>query len=482
MTAKPNHQGAFMASIINSNINSLSAQTNLSRSQTSMSVSISRLSSGLRINSSADDAAGFAISQGFTAQINGTNQAIRNANDGISLAQTAGGAINQVTNDLQRIRQLAVQASNATNSASDRAALQQEVSQLVGDIGAIGNTTQFNGLNILDGSYSNQQFQVGANVGNSIAVSMPDARAQALGASTLGSGAGVAISGAGAASLTGGMRINGVSIDTSSASSMSDVVAAINAQKSTTGVMAQKALTNVNTVDYTADAANSNTININGVNINIPAGSTGEAVANTINATASQTGVSATFSGGKLTLSSANAGDVKLTDDSANGVLGGVNGGTSVNQGTVTLSAGVTLSAVVGSSIVVAEGSGTTASSMQLLAGSGAPAVSQTFQVSTLDISTSAGATNALSTIDYALQQVASAAARLGAIQNRFTATVANLQTASTNLSSSRSAIQDADFASETANLTRSQVLQQAGTAVLAQANQIPNTVMSLLK
>ena len=438
----------------------------------------------MRINSSADDAAGYAIAQGFTSQINGTNQAIRNANDGVSLAQVAGGAINQITTDLQRIRQLAVQAANSTNSTTDRMDLQQEVSQLVGDISSIGNTTQFNGLNILDGSYSGQQFQVGPNVGNTIAVSIADSRSQSLGASTLSSGAGVAIAGAGAASLGGSFFVNGVKIDTSLATSQADVVAAVNAQSGATGISASKSLTNVNTVAYAKDAVNNNVLNINGVSINIPAGSTEATAAAAINAVSAQTGVTAVgvVASGKLVLTSANAGDVKLMDDPTNGVLGLVNGGATVNKSSVTLAAGITLAATVGSAISVAEGSGSTAKDLQLLSTSGAPGVAATYQVSTLDVSTVAKANRAIQTIDFALQQVASAAATLGAIQNRFTATIANLQTASTNLTSSRSMIQDADFASETASLTRSQVLQQAGTAILAQANQIPSTVLKLLQ
>lgn len=473
-----------MSSIINSNINSLVAQANLSRSQSALSTSIQRLSSGLRINSSADDAAGYAIAQGFTSQINGTNQAIRNASDGVSLAQVAGGAVNQITTDLQRIRQLAVQAANSTNSATDRMDLQQEVSQLVGDISSIGNTTQFNGLNILDGSYSGQQYQVGPNVGNTIAVSIADSRSQSLGASALNSGSGVAVAGAGAASLAGSFFVNGVKVDTSLAASQADVVAAVNAQSGATGVTALRALTNVNTVAYAKDAVNNNVLNINGVSVNIPANSTEATAAAAINAVSAQTGVTAVgvAASGKLTLSSANAGDVKLSDDPGNGVLGAVNGGATVSKSTVTLAAGITLAAAVNSAVSVTEGSGSSAKDLQLLSSSGAPAVAATYQVSTVDVSTLAKANRAIETIDFALQQVASVAATLGAIQNRFTATIGNLQTASTNLTSSRSTIQDADFAAETTSLTRSQVLQQAGTAILAQANQIPSTVLKLLQ
>lgn len=460
-----------MPSIINSNVNSLQAQTNLTRSQASLSTSIQRLSSGLRINSSADDAAGYAIAQGFTAQINGTNQAIRNANDGVSLAQTAGGALNQVTSDLQRIRQLAVQSANATNSASDRAALQQEVSQLVGDISSIGSTTSFNGLKVLDGSYSNQQFQVGANVGNTINVSVGDARATALGANVVKGPNGVV----GTQALTGGITVNGTAISTASATSLDDVVSAVNAQVGTTGVTATRSSDNINTFTYVTTTANE-TLTINGVDIAVTSGASNAQLADAINAKSAQTGVTASNAAAVFTLTSANGGDVSLKSTVA-GVASftDVNGVGANDLSAVALSykAGIEFSTDISKAAPTIAGTVGTA----LVVGA-----STAYQVSGLDVSTASNAQTALKTIDFALQQVAGTAAKLGAIQNRFTATIANLQTASTNLSASRSSIQDADFAAETANLSRSQVLQQAGTAILAQANQIPNTVLSLLR
>jgi len=460
-----------MPSIINSNVNSLQAQTNLTRSQASLSTSIQRLSSGLRINSSADDAAGYAIAQGFTAQINGTNQAIRNANDGVSLAQTAGGALNQVTSDLQRIRQLAVQSANATNSASDRAALQQEVSQLVGDITSIGSTTSFNGLKVLDGSYSNQQFQVGANVGNTINVSVGDARATALGANSVKGTNGVNST----VDLTTGITVNGTSISTASATSLDDVVSAVNAQVGTTGVTATRSSDNINTFTYTATTA-AETLTINGVDIAVASGATATQLNDAINAKSAQTGVSASFAGTTFTLTSANGGDLTIKATAVGTAFAtDVNGIGADDVGATAL----TYKASIDFSTPVSKSAPTIAGTFGTALAVGAAVV---YQLSGMDVSTSSNAQNALKTIDFALQQVASSAAQLGAVQNRFTATIANLQTASTNLSSSRSAIQDADFAAETANLSRSQVLQQAGTAILAQANQIPNTVLSLLR
>lgn len=468
-----------MSSVINTNLASLNAQRNLSASQSSLNTSIQRLSSGLRINSAKDDAAGLAIANRFTSQINGLNQAARNANDGVSLSQTAEGALAQVGDALQRIRDLSVQSANATNSDSDRSALQQEVSQLVGEIGRIGNTTNFNGLKVLDGSYSNQQYQVGANAAETISVSVADSRTQSLGADTKSSKYGVI---SGVADITSGFAINGVTIDTSAATSMNDVVSAINSQTGTTGVTASRNTSNVNTVAIAAGAANA-TMQINGVSINIATGANDAAIASAINSVSAQSGVTAAVSSaGVFKLTSANGADMTIKDDSTTNVLGVVNGTATSAAGTSrTLTAGVTLSAkIAGTITATAGGAGTTSADLNLT-GTNA-AVAQTFQISTLDISTTSGANNALKAVDYALSQVNGTRAQLGALQNRFTAVVSNLQNTSENLSASRSRIQDADFASETANMTRAQVLQQAGTAVLAQANQLPNGVMSLLR
>lgn len=469
-----------MASVINTNLASLNAQRNLSTSQSSLTTSIQRLSSGLRINSAKDDAAGLAIASRFTSQINGLNQASRNANDGVSLSQTAEAALGQIGDSLQRIRDLSVQSANATNSDSDRQALQQEVSQLVGEIGRIGNTTNFNGLKVLDGSYTNQQYQVGANAAETISVSVADSRSQSLGADTLSSKFGVI---SGVADLTGGFNINGVSINTASATNLNDVVSSINAQTSATGVRAERNTSNVNTLAIAADATTNATIKLNGVSVNIAAGANDAAVASAINSVASQSGVTASISSaGVFQLTSANGADVTLADDTTTNVLGVINGtATSAAGATRTLTAGVTLSTKIGSTLNVTAGATGTSSVDLNLTGANA-GVAKTFKVSTLDISTTAGANDTLKAVDFALSQVNSTRAQLGAIQNRFTAVVSNLQNTSENLTASRSRIQDADFASETANLTRSQVLQQAGTAVLAQANQLPNGVLSLLR
>jgi flagellin len=400
-----------MASIINTNIGSLNAQRNLGTSQSSLATSIQRLSSGLRINSAKDDAAGLAISERMTSQIRGLNQAVRNANDGISLAQTAEGALGEVGNNLQRIRELAVQSANATNSSSDRAALQAEVTQLAAEIDRVSKQSDFNGTKLLDGSFSSQLFQVGANAGQTIAIDkIANTTAGALGnvkfaATQSGGTAAVAATTDGTIS---GTVINGVTIGD---------------------------------VSWKAGASGSDIVS---------------AIANGINAKMGETGVYASNDGGKLKLESIKAGkDFTYT-------AGTVTGG----QGTTGTPAAATAAQIGMDGIAAATANATSSASF----------------LSGVDISSVSGAQKALEVVDAALTQVNSSRANLGAVQNRFSSVVASLQTSAENTTASRSRIQDADFAAETANLSRAQILQQAGTAMVAQANQIPQTVLSLLK
>ena len=382
-----------MAQVINTNTMSLNAQRNLSTSGASLATTIQRLSSGLRINSAKDDAAGLAISERFSTQIRGLDVAVRNANDGISLAQVAEGSLTEIGNNLQRIRELAVQSSNASNSASDRAALNAEVKQLTSEIDRVAKQADFNGTKLLDGTFSSQLFQVGANAGQAIAVDkVVDARSQSLGNVKFAADVtGTAIADAGADGSIAGLTINSVAIDT---------------------------------VAYTN-------------------GTSGDDIAKTlataINAKMGETGVYASVTADQVTLNSVKAGKDL--------VVGGTVAGSGLTAATTTAAATATASFA-----------------------------------KDLDITTFEGAQKALEIVDAALKSVNGARADLGAIQNRFTSVVANLQTSSENLAASRSRIRDTDFAKETAELTRTQILQQAGTAMLAQANQVPQNVMSLLR
>ncbi|HEL3251952.1 TPA: flagellin, partial [Stenotrophomonas maltophilia] len=376
---------------------------NLSTSGSSLATTIQRLSSGSRINSAKDDAAGLAISERFGTQIRGTDVAIRNANDGISLAQVAEGSLTEIGNNLQRVRELSVQASNATNSASDRKALQAEVTQLVSEIDRVAKQSDFNGTKLLDGTFSSQLFQVGANAGQAIAIDKTiDAKAGSLGTSTFASGATDVL-----AASTDGSRITGKVM----------------------GV-------DIGTVEIKAGATTADA---------------SKAVATAINAKIGEAGLYA----------EANAdGSMKLT---------------SVKEGKAVVAADIALER---SDLTAATG----VWSAKTAAGAYTAGTATAANVQKLDVSTVLGAQQAMEVVDKALGAINSTRADLGAIQNRFTSVVANLQTSSENLSASRSRIKDTDFAKETAELTRTQILQQAGTAMLAQANQVPQGVLSLLR
>ncbi|MEO5696197.1 MAG: flagellin [Burkholderiaceae bacterium] len=387
-----------MSLSINTNVNSLTAQRSLGTSQSSLATSMQRLSSGLRVNSAKDDAAGLAISERMNSQVRGLNVAARNANDGISLAQTAEGALGKVGDMLQRMRELAVQSANATNSTTDRAALQAEVSQLKDEIGRVATTTKFNGTTLLDGSFTAQNFQVGANSGESITLaSISDVKLAGLGTLTPPS-----------------------------------------------------TYTNTRPAVTFTDPALASSLDINGVTV-------------AIGATTSRTAGTAT------TELVAAFGAAKLANATA---LAGV---TMSATGVITSTTATDVPLVIANLVNTAGvGAGTTNGTLTA-------ATTQT-GITNLTIGTAQDAASAMDAIDTALSQVNSARGTLGAIQSRFENAIANIQVTAENLSAARGRIMDADFAMETANLSRAQILQQAGTAMVAQANQLPQQVLQLLK
>ncbi|WP_028484961.1 flagellin [Thioalkalivibrio sp. ALE17] len=454
-----------MSQVINTNVLSLNAQRNLNNSQGALAQSLERLSSGLRINSAKDDAAGLAIAERFTTQIRGLNQAVRNANDGISFAQTAEGALGTVGDALQRIRELAVQSANDTNSASDRQALNNEVQQLVQEINRVANSTEFNGQKILDGSLGDLFFQVGANQNQTISVTGVDTRGSVLGAA-VAEGGSVDVETTDLEALTD-ITVQGVSIDLSDVDSLNGVVAAINNELSTTGVEASRATT-VNSGELAFDSTgNDGFVEINGVQINVNDGEDTADFIERVNSASAQTGVVAEAgeTADTIILSNTSGADIEIVD--ADEVLGGT--------GDQTFSAGIVLAADVGTEIEVG---GTDATA---LGGLDATATEQN-TLNAVDVLNRENATQALGTLDFALQQVSGLRSELGAVQIRFENTISNLEISSENLSAARSRIQDADFAAETAELTRAQVLQQAGTSVLSQANAVPQNVLALLQ
>ena len=697
-----------MAQVINTNVASLNSQRQLNKSQSALSTTLERLSSGLRINSAKDDAAGLAISDRMTSQINGLNQAVRNANDGISLAQTAEGGLSSVNDSLQRMRQLAVQSANSSNSASDRKAIDNEAKTLLAEISRVSSTTQFNGINLLDGTFTAAQFQVGANANQTILASTGNSQTSAIGSYQIASNTIAKVNGA--ALVSGDLSINGVDVGVSTSGSAESIAASINAVTVDTGVTASASstLTSANALSRNQSLQSGDFV-INGIDIGAVAGSNnlatqGANIAAAINAQTTLTGVSASANGGTgaLTLTSATGKTIEITSNNAAAggsrtenatglevssgqsaatldytftgtagvstntfaaqvadgdsfILQGktyeFDTGGSVGAGHIAITIGADLEATLDNTtaavtanatnvtasntatalsitsnyatsttthtaITVGNGAGnqtinnaatagagpavgdtitvgqktyefgfasstvTTGNTKVLLGATTATQTAQNFKnavnaaytatstnvqaggaaavitltsdnkgtqgttdvtdatlpagvstgnalggadgtyaalngygtlalnsasnftitgdglakagmanaqttlsaISTIDLSTAEGANNAISIIDGALSQVDTMRADLGAAQNRFTSVVSNLTTSAENLSASRSRIQDADFAAETAAMSKNQILQQAGTAMLAQANSLPQQVLSLLK
>jgi len=495
-----------MSSVINTNIASLNAQNNLMGSGSALQTALQRLSSGLRINSAKDDAAGLAISQRMTAQIRGLTQAGRNANDGVSLAQTGESALSTAGDMLQRIRELAVQSANATNSVSDRQALQAEAGQLTAELDRIATSTQFNGQNLLDGSFTSAVYQVGANANQTITATSANFRTAQYGNYRIGSVAATTSNGVG--DLTVGSTANALASSTGAAGVNRVAGGAV-------------------TINGSAGSSGA---------ITVLAGSTAETVAAQINATTDKSGVTATArtefdltalavsTNYSLNVTSNNGSAVTLTfqtgvisnSDGLSGAVksfNDVSASTGVTAKINTAGDGITLTNDSGNNVTIANNAGsgtlsvagvaTAAAAQAIVTGSitldseksfgvvaanttdffnAAAASSQMQTVSNIDISSVAGATRALAQIDSALATVNGQRANYGALQSRFSSAITNLASITTNLSAARSRIMDTDFAAETANLTRAQILQQAGTAMLAQANTVPNQVLTLLR
>ncbi|HRQ59769.1 MAG TPA: flagellin [Azoarcus taiwanensis] len=477
-----------MAQTINTNVASLNAQRNLSTSQGSLSTSIQRLSSGLRINSAKDDSAGLAISERFNSQIRGINQAVRNANDGISLAQTAEGALGEVSNNLQRMRELAVQSRNATNSTSDRQALDAEIQQLKAEIDRVAGQTSFNGTKLLDGTFSNQAFQVGANQGETISISsIANAKTDALGSWKTAS-----ITGSAAVTATGlaanELKINNVNVGAAAADAKAQATA-INAISGETGVTATASNAGIDVGAFTTTAGGTYSLTIGDVVIaeDKAAGYTAANLDTDLAAakdTLEAAGITyeGTAAGGDLKFTRSDGSNLTMTEvfgtGSTAGGLANIGSGAGVaGTQTTTFRGTLTLTSFNEDSFTVQGGTNAGLPSSSTVA-----TVTTNTGFSSLNVQTVENADKMIVAMDAALKAINDSRADLGAIQNRFTSTIANLQTTSENLSASRGRIVDADFATETANLTRAQILQQAGTAMLAQANGLPQNVLSLLR
>jgi len=517
-----------MPTVIQTNISSLNAQRNLNKAQSALGTSLQRLSSGLRINSAKDDAAGLAISNKFTTQTRGLGVAIRNANDGISYAQTTESALDEITTSLQRMRDLAVQSANASNSASDRQSLQAEVGQLVDEINRIAETTTFNGKKVANGSAGAQTFQVGANAGETVKVSGVDARASALGsqqgqvqstytsvgndaAGTVANVASFSVSVAGNTLADVTSAANGGSINSIAAADLKDttkadygrgmakdLAARINTLRSSgtrgledtyatakttfsyqdLGTITGSAAVAAGSAYVAAGSLANGNLSINGIDIGpvtVKEKDSDGALVNAINAKSGTTGVQASVdSEGRLSLTANDGRDIVLNTNSAtttNTLFGGASGGLS----------GAAMSDVRKTGDLTLSSNRTITDPSSYAAATGKSNVQAVGSVQNADISTVDGANTTIKAIDSALSQVDSYRAGLGAVQNRFESTIRNLSAVSESLSAANSRIKDADFAAESANLSKNQVLQQAGNSILAQANALPQQALSLL-
>jgi flagellin len=487
-----------MASVINTNTSSLNSQRNLASSQASLATSLQRLSSGLRINSAKDDAAGLAISDRMSSQIRGMTQAARNANDGVSLAQTAEGALASSGDILQRIRELAVQSSNATNSSSDRQALQTEVGQLGSELNRIAQTTTFNGQALLDGTMGTANFQVGADANQLISASGSNFLTSTYGNNRTDADAIKAIAATNVVAskdVTVAGYLGSAKYTTKAGDTAKSIAAGVNELTAKTGVTASSRTDVELGLGAEAYSLSLKGDNNTAVAISFSVGGSANTAADfaagiaAFNAQSSNTGVTAEYDSTNkgIKLTHATGADIVLTNTAtaANTKLDV----STYKADTVSTKNVLTTAFDMKGAAATATGNGRVTMDSQNSfavtdAGSGLVLsnTSTLKSVASLDVTTFDGAQLAIKIADAALASVNGQRAQYGALQSRFSSAIANLATTTENLSASKSRITDTDFAAETANMTRGQILQQAGTAMLAQANSLPNGVLSLLR
>jgi len=486
-----------MALTVNTNIPSLNTQRNINSTSNALNTSMQRLSTGSRINSAKDDAAGLQISNRLTNQISGLNVATRNANDGISLSQTAEGALQQSTNILQRIRDLAIQSANGSNSDADRAALQKEVSAQQAELTRIAETTTFGGRKLLDGSFGTTSFQVGSNAYETIDVSLRDASSSAIGSYQLGSNeattdatiAGTA-SASGVASgtinLVGGGKSEAIAL--TAGSSAKTIAEQFDGKIPNLSARARTVFTAE--VAAVSGGSMSFDVTVGTEKVSLAGITTTQDLADQLNSNASKLGIAASLDDkGTLTITSSTGENVVFGSQTGTATAGTVAVKVQGSDGKYESAAKNVVNAATASTTQIVTGyvqlnsptaysiSGTGASQIF-----GSATAAQKSTVGAIDISTAVGAQNAIAVVDNALAGIDSQRADLGAVQNRFDNTINNLQNIAENASAARSRIMDTDYAAETANLSKNQVLQQAGTAILAQAKQLPQSVLSLLQ
>jgi flagellin len=480
-----------MALTVNTNLASLNVQNNLNKASGALQTSMQRLSSGLRINSAKDDAAGLQISNRLTSQINGLGVAIKNANDGSSIAQTAEGAMQQSTNILQSMRTLALQSANGSPSAEDRKSNQAQYAALTAELTRIATTTTFGGKNLLDGSFGTTSFQVGANANQTIDMSIGNVAANNIGSQQLKtqaltpSATGIA---GGAITVTGGGQTANVTLAAGAsakqiAAQMNGAVGGLTATASTEAQFTVNAATiaaaTPPNANFTLQVGSGTAVQFTGVT------STSD-LADQLKSNAAKLGISVNYDSSTNALSVKSDTGENLTFNAGDGGAAGISVATKGGNGTFGTATALAATAIIAtgqvslnsSSSYALNGAGVTG----VFAAAGTAANSAKTTVNNTDVTTATNAQNAIDVITQAISDIDSQRAGLGAVQNRFDNTVANLTSIADNSSAARGQIQDVDYAAETAQLTKQQTLQQASTAILSQANQLPSAVLKLLQ
>lgn len=484
----------------------MTAQRNLTQSSNALATSMERLATGSRINSAKDDAAGLQISNRLNSQVRGLGVAMKNASDGISIAQTAEGAMNESTNILQRMRDLSLQSANGTNSADDRKAIQKEVSALQSELNRIAETTSFGGQNLIDGSFGSRSLQVGANSNETIDLTLKDVSATAIGShrvdlaigtgNTTGAagGLGGAITGTTSGVVGSSVTVAGEAITYAAGNSAKTIASNINAEKANTNVTAEartavefKLASGATEGQYSFKLQGQGT-SIVDISANIADPTDLSALADAVNAKSSDTGVKATMENGKLNFVSETGEDIKITNYESTATTGGaslqgkgIDGKNAGTAATLVSGGAATGAAVVSGSIRLSSTESFSALGDTSLDLVNTVEFSKMATVAKIDLSTQAGAQAAVSVLDGAIGMIDDQRSDLGAMQNRLNSTINNLANTRENAAEGMSRIKDVDFADETVNLTKQQILQQAGTSILAQAKQIPQAALSLL-
>lgn len=463
---------------INTNISAMNAHRNSVQTNLGLDKSLQALSSGLRINTAADDASGLSIANSLRAQASGLGQAINNANDGIGVTQTADGALDEYENIINTVRTKSIQAASDGQNADSRKAIQADITKLLAEAQNIATTTSFNGQNLLDGNFTSKNFQIGAYANQTVGISIDSVKIESIGAFAEAEGSAVNTT----ALVAGNVLINGTDIGASTAGATALGRGAGSAWAKTNAINSVSGATNVTATAETVRAPAAVTgggailagdLTINGVNLNVGvtvlAGDSDNALLNAINDISGSTGVVATNEGTGITLTSDDGGTITIAVANTSNTITGITAGATEGKITLTSTSG---------SIGIADGTGTASA----LIGHAAGAIATSENLNTIDVNTYSGAQTAINITDAALKQLDEVRSNIGSTQNQLESTIRNISVTQVNVSAAESQIRDVDFAAESAKFAKFNILAQSGSYAMSQANAVQQNVMRLLQ